>query len=66
MIRWLGDRPRHPELDRRLPDRLLLAPPGKILLPKAFDKAALDQKAEEAVNAGGGEAAETEIPLLTR
>ncbi len=59
LIRWLGGDPRHPDLDKRLPDRLLLAPRGKILLPKAFDKRLIGYH-------GGLEAEEIEIPLLTR
>ncbi|MGH8928786.1 MAG: alkaline phosphatase family protein, partial [Acidimicrobiia bacterium] len=35
---WLGPGPRHKRLDERLPDAVLLAPPGTVLLPPGFDK----------------------------
>lgn len=56
---WLGPRPLHPELDARLPDRLLLAPPGRILLPRIFDKRLIGYH-------GGLEPAEVEVPLIIR
>jgi hypothetical protein len=34
---WHADHP-HPELADRLPDAVLLAPPGQVLLPPGFDK----------------------------
>lgn len=59
LVGWLGPGPAHPELSARLPDRLLLAPPGRLLLPRPFDKRLIGYH-------GGLEAAEIEIPLLTR
>jgi hypothetical protein len=56
---WLGGEPTHPDLSARLPDRLLLAPPGKLLLPRPFDKRLIGYH-------GGIEPAEIEIPLLVR
>ncbi len=56
---WLGPGPAHPELESRLPDRLLLAPTGKLLLPRPFDKRLIGYH-------GGLERAEVEVPLLTR
>jgi hypothetical protein len=49
----------HPRLDERLPDRLLLAPPGRLLLARPFDKRLIGYH-------GGLEPAEIEIPLLVR
>ena len=37
-VPWLGPGPRHKDLTRRLPDTVLLAPPGKVILPPGFDK----------------------------
>jgi len=56
---WLGPGPAHLELDRRLPDRLLLAPPGQVLLPRAFDRRLIGYH-------GGLESEEIEVPLLVR
>ena len=55
----LGPPPPHPELAERLPDRLLLAPRGKLLLPKPFDKRLIGYH-------GGVESEEIQIPLLAR
>lgn len=59
LIEWLGGEPVHPDLNPRLPDRLLLAPPGRLLLPRPFDKRLIGYH-------GGIEPAEIEIPLLMR
>ncbi|HEX2153628.1 MAG TPA: alkaline phosphatase family protein [Acidimicrobiia bacterium] len=56
---WLGGEPHHSELKARLPDRLLLAPTGRVLLPRSFDKRLIGYH-------GGLEPAEVEIPLLLR
>lgn len=56
---WLGPAPRHRGLGRRLPDRLLLAPRGRLLLPRSFDKRLVGYH-------GGLEPEEVEIPLLVR
>lgn len=56
---WLGPGDHHPELGGRLPDRLLLAPPGRVLLPKQFDKRLVGYH-------GGLEPEEIEVPLLVR
>jgi type I phosphodiesterase/nucleotide pyrophosphatase len=37
-VPWLGPGPKHSELERRLPDAILLSPPGKVILPPGFDK----------------------------
>jgi hypothetical protein len=55
----LGPPPHHPELADRLPDRLLLARRGKLLLPKPFDKRLIGYH-------GGLEPEEIGIPLLAR
>lgn len=59
LLGLLGPGPAHPELQRRLPDRLLLAPPGRVLLPRAFDKRLIGYH-------GGLEREELVIPLLVR
>lgn len=59
LVALLGPGPAHPELRGRLPDRLLLAPPGKVLLPRAFDKRLIGYH-------GGLEHAEAVVPLLVR
>lgn len=56
---WLGPGPGHPDLERRLPDRLLLAPPGRVLLPRSFDKRLIGYH-------GGLEPEEIQVPLLAR
>jgi hypothetical protein len=56
---WLGPGPEHPELTARLPDRLLLAPPGRLLLPRGFDKRLIGYH-------GGLAPEEVEVPLLVR
>jgi hypothetical protein len=56
---WLGPGPDHPDLAARLPDRLLLAPPGRLLLPRGFDKRLIGYH-------GGLTPAEVEVPLLIR
>jgi hypothetical protein len=55
----LGPPPHHPELADRLPERLLLAPRGKLLLPRPFDKRLIGYH-------GGLEPEEIGIPLLAR
>lgn len=52
-----GPGPDHPRLRRRLPDSVLLAPPGRLILPRGFDKRLTGYH-------GGLEPAEREIPLL--
>jgi hypothetical protein len=52
-----GPGPDHPELDARLPTAVLLAPPGKLVLPRGFDKRLVGYH-------GGLDPAEVEIPLL--
>ncbi len=53
----LGTGPEHPELDARLPDALLLAPPDRILLPRGMDRRLVGYH-------GGDTPAERSIPLL--
>lgn len=47
----------HPELEDRIPDAVLLAPDGKLLLPKGFDKRLTGYH-------GGLDLREVEVPLL--
>jgi len=54
---WLGPGPRHKDLDRRLPDAVLLAPEGKVILPPGFDKRLVGYH-------GGLSREEVAIPLL--
>lgn len=56
-VPWLGPGPRHKELDRRLPDAVLLAPPGKVILPPGFDKRLVGYH-------GGLSPEEVAVPLL--
>lgn len=56
---WLGAGPVHPGLGDRLPDRLVLAPEGKVLLPRPFDRRLIGYH-------GGIHPAEIEVPLLVR
>ena len=56
-IPWLGPGPKHPDLERRLPDAVLLAPPGKVILPPGFDKRLVGYH-------GGLSPEEVSIPLL--
>ena len=56
-VPWLGPGPRHKELDRRLPDAVLLAPPGKVILPPGFDKRLVGYH-------GGLSREEVAVPLL--
>jgi hypothetical protein len=56
-VPWLGPGPRHKELERRLPDAVLLAPPGKVILPPGFDKRLVGYH-------GGLSPAEVAVPLL--
>lgn len=53
----LGDGPRHPELDARLPDALLLAQPGSLIIPPGMDRRLIGYH-------GGDTAAERLVPLL--
>lgn len=59
LLTWLGPGAPHPDLKGRLPDRLLLAPRGRVLLPRPFDKRLIGYH-------GGLEPAEAEVPLLVR
>ena len=54
---WGPDR--HPDLGRRLPDALALPPPGRVLLPKGFDRRLVGYH-------GGLDPRERRIPLLVR
>ena len=55
---WFGDDPRpHPQLAERLPDLVALAPDGRLLLPKGFDRRLIGYH-------GGLDRREVEIPLL--
>ena len=54
---WLGPGPRHKELERRLPDAILLAPVGKVILPPGFDKRLVGYH-------GGLTSEEVAVPLL--
>ena len=56
-IPWLGPGPQHPELAGRLPDAVLLAPPGKVILPPGFDKRLVGYH-------GGLSQEEVAVPLL--
>lgn len=56
-VPWLGPGPRHQDLDRRLPNALLLAPRGKVILPPGFDKRLVGYH-------GGLSPEEVAIPLL--
>lgn len=56
---WLGDGPPHRALGARLPDAVLLARPGAVLLPWGFDKRLRGYH-------GGLEPIEVDIPLLLR
>ena len=56
-IPWLGPGPKHPDLERRLPDAVLLAPPGKVILPPGFDKRLVGYH-------GGLSPEEVSVPLL--
>lgn len=56
-VPWLGPGPPHQDLDRRLPDALLLAPRGKVILPPGFDKRLVGYH-------GGLSREEVAVPLL--
>ena len=56
-VPWLGPGPRHKDLDRRLPDAVLLAPKGKVILPPGFDKRLVGYH-------GGLSREEVAVPLL--
>ena len=56
-VPWLGPGPRHKDLDRRLPDAVLLAPEGKVILPPGFDKRLVGYH-------GGLSREEVAVPLL--
>ncbi|MGH8924202.1 MAG: alkaline phosphatase family protein [Acidimicrobiia bacterium] len=56
---WLGDAEGHRQLSARLPNAVLLAPPGSVILPPGFDKRLRGYH-------GGLEPVEVEIPLLMR
>ena len=56
-VPWLGPGPRHKDLDRRLPDAVLLAPAGKVILPPGFDKRLVGYH-------GGLSREEVSVPLL--
>lgn len=53
----LGPGRQHPELEARLPHLALLAPPGKVLLPRGFDRRLVGYH-------GGLQKEEVEVPLL--
>lgn len=59
VVGLLGSDPAHPELKDRLPDRLLMAPRGQVLLPRAFDKRLVGYH-------GGLEPEEVQVPLVIR
>ena len=54
---WLGPGPDHEDLSDRLPDRVLLADPGRLLIPRFMDKRLTGYH-------GGLAAQEVRIPLL--
>lgn len=55
---WFGTDPApHPALDDRLPDVVAMAPPGRLLLPRGFDRRLVGYH-------GGLDPREVEIPLL--
>ena len=54
---WLGSGGDHPDLAGRLPERILLADPGRLLIPRFMDKRLIGYH-------GGLEAEEVRIPLL--
>jgi hypothetical protein len=54
---WPSVPGRHPELAGRLPDAVIPAPAGKVLLPPGFDRRLIGYH-------GGIEAAEIDVPLL--
>jgi hypothetical protein len=56
---WGAERGTHPQLARRQPEAAVLAPRGKVLLPKGFDRRLIGYH-------GGLDPAELEIPLLVR
>ena len=56
---WLGDDPPHRHLAARLPDAVLLAQPGQVILPWGFDKRLRGYH-------GGLDPIEVDIPLLRR
>ncbi|CAN5844036.1 hypothetical protein BH23ACT5_BH23ACT5_19170 [soil metagenome] len=56
---WLGPGLPHPDLSGRLPDWVLMAAPGRLLLPRPFDRRLIGYH-------GGLEPEEVEIPLLVR
>ncbi|MGI8513762.1 MAG: alkaline phosphatase family protein [Acidimicrobiia bacterium] len=58
-VPWLGDGHAHHHLASRLPDAVLLAQPGQVILPWGFDKRLVGYH-------GGLEKIEVDIPLLVR
>lgn len=54
---WLGEGDEHPRLESRLPDTVLLARPGTVILPPGFDKRLRGYH-------GGIDPIEVEVPLL--
>ncbi len=56
---WGAEHGTHPQLAVRQPDAAVLAPRGKVLLPKGFDRRLIGYH-------GGLDPAEVEIPLLVR
>ena len=56
---WGAEHGTHPQLSLRLPDATVLAPGGRVLLPKGFDRRLIGYH-------GGLDPAEIEIPLLVR
>ncbi len=57
LITWLGAGPDHPDLDARLPDGVILAPPERLLIPSNMDRRLIGYH-------GGFEDDERTIPLL--
>lgn len=56
---WLGEKSAHQHLTARLPDAVLLAQPGQVILPWGFDKRLAGYH-------GGIEPIEVDVPLLAR
>jgi len=57
LVAWLGAGPDHPNLDARLPDGVILAPTGRLLIPANMDRRLIGYH-------GGFDDDERRIPLL--